>query len=300
MNGKLWRFAAALLPICFLSAQPPAPQNPQPPNFRHFPRPSPEVMRQIAEERQRMREHSIAINNLAGHIQSLDDARKLVDLVYAEFSHGLPPKWATRSIREHIALAEYGFAAEGALIPEQHIADAWNDYLRRIRAPQNSYVTATEIHTLRDTSYTSSQFFWGGLDEKQILVYPEHLRHRPRRQSRQRLPRPRGPRCSLGARQSARTPRRHARADQKRRTVLQRGQVPVQVARPGNSKGLCQLFRDAAQPHRTSRLPLHPRPRRTRLQPRHRRPAQRPLRGLTQKESLPASARSCSSAPPEG
>jgi len=161
MNGKLWCLAVALLPICFLSPQQPSPQTPQQANRKGFRQPSPEALRHFAELRQRMRAHAIAINDLAGHIQSLDDARKLVDMVAGEFSNELPPKWATRSIRGRIARAEYESAAEpGDLIPEQRVADAWNDYLERIGAPQESYVTAAEIHTLRDSYYVTSQLFW--------------------------------------------------------------------------------------------------------------------------------------------
>src|SRR5271167_2866268 len=118
-------------------------------------------MRKIAEQWKSMREHANAINDLAGHIQSLDDSRRLVDLVAAEFSNALPPKWAARSMRNRIARAEFESAYDpGALIPEQRVADAWNDYLQKIGAPQESYVTAAEIHTLRDTYYVTSQLSW--------------------------------------------------------------------------------------------------------------------------------------------
>ncbi|HWG18950.1 MAG TPA: hypothetical protein VG225_00385 [Terracidiphilus sp.] len=161
MKGKLWHFAAALLPICFLSAQEPSPQAPPQANGQGFRQPSPEALRQATEMWRRDRAHANAINDLAGHVQSLDDARKLVDLVAAEFSHELPPKWATRSIRSRIAHAEFESAADpGALIPEQHVADVWNDYLEKIGAPRESYVTAAEIHTLRDTYYVTSQLYW--------------------------------------------------------------------------------------------------------------------------------------------
>jgi len=161
INGKLWRFAAALLPICFLSAQQPDPQAPPQTNRAGFRQPSPEALRQAAEKWREMREHATAINDLAGHIQSLDDARKLVDLAAAEFSHELPPRWASKSIRNRIARAEYEAAAQpGSLIPEQHVADVWNDYLQKIDAPQESHVTAAEIHTLRDSYYVSAQLSW--------------------------------------------------------------------------------------------------------------------------------------------
>jgi hypothetical protein len=161
MHRKLWRIAVALLPICCISAQEPNPQASQPANREGFRQPSPEALRQMAEMRQRMQANANAINDLAGHIQSLDDARKLVDLVGAEFSHELPPRWATRSIRNGIARAEFESATDpGRLISEQHVADVWNDYLAKIGAPQESYVTSAEIHTLRDTNYVSSQLFW--------------------------------------------------------------------------------------------------------------------------------------------
>jgi len=71
-----------------------------------------------------------AINDLAGHVQLLNYARKLVDHAAAEFSNELPLKWATRSIRNPIARAEFEFTADpSALIPEQHVVDVWNDYL---------------------------------------------------------------------------------------------------------------------------------------------------------------------------
>jgi hypothetical protein len=161
MNGKLWRFAIALLPICLLSAQQPDSQLPQQTNRQSLQQLSPEALRRATEPWRIGRAHAIAINDLAGQIQSLDDARKLVDLVAAEFSHELPPRWATRSIRNRIARAEYEADYEpGSLIPEQHVADAWNDFLEKIGAPQESYVTAAEIHTLRDSYYVTSQLSW--------------------------------------------------------------------------------------------------------------------------------------------
>lgn len=160
MNGKFWRVAVALLPICLISAQQSDQQVPRQANRESFRQPSPEVMRQLAEQRQRRRARATSINDLAGHIQSLQDARQLVDLVAGEFSNELPPGWTTRSLREQIARAEYESAAEGALIPEQRVADAWNDYLEKIGAPQEDYVTMEEIHVVRDTYYVNSQLFW--------------------------------------------------------------------------------------------------------------------------------------------
>lgn len=173
MNGKFWRFASVLLPICFLSAQEPSPQNPNQSNRPAFRQPSPEAMRRIVEVRQRMKEHSIAINELAVHIQSLDDARKLVDLVANEFSDEMSPKGATRSIRERIARVEYESAADpGALIPEQHIADAWNDFVEKIGAPQETMLNGPEIHYLRAGQYISARLSWVR-GEQQIWTIPD-------------------------------------------------------------------------------------------------------------------------------
>jgi hypothetical protein len=83
-----------------------------------------------------------------------------VNLVAGEFGKELPPRWATRGIRDRIARAEYAAADSGALIPEQHVADAWNDFLEKIGAPPDSLVTAAEIHSLRDSQYVGSQLAW--------------------------------------------------------------------------------------------------------------------------------------------
>lgn len=161
MRWNIRHLAAALLPICFLSAQQPDPRQP-----------NPRLLRRASEERRILAEHANAINYLAANIHSLDDARKLVDLVAAEFSDGLPRKLASRSMRNRIAHAEYESAYDpGALIPERHIADAWNDYLQKIGAPQDSYITADEIHYLRDSYYTSSQFFWVRGNQTVFTVY---------------------------------------------------------------------------------------------------------------------------------
>jgi len=150
MNAKLALFATVLLPLVFLRGQQPIAQMP-----------SPEALRKANELQQRERQRANEINDLAGNIQTPADARKLVDAVAAEFSPGLPAKWATRSIRARIARAEYESAADpGALIPEQHIADAWNDFVEKIGAPQDTQMSAPDIHYLLDARYVSAQVFW--------------------------------------------------------------------------------------------------------------------------------------------
>jgi hypothetical protein len=172
MNGKLWPFAAALLPLCFLSGQQPAPQLPQNENRGNFQQPSPEALREAAILRQRDRAHAIAINDLAVNIHSPDDARQLVDLVAAEFSNELPSRWATESIRNRIARAEYESASDpGSLIPEQRIADAWDDFVKKIGAPQETMLTAADVHYLRDAQYVSARLSWVNY-EKDIWTIP--------------------------------------------------------------------------------------------------------------------------------
>jgi hypothetical protein len=138
-HRKLALFAAAFLPLSLLTAQD----------------------ARVLSRYEIGRQHAIAINELAGQIQSLDDAHKLVNLVADEFAKELPPRWATRGIRNRIARAEYEAAADpGALIPEQHVADVWNDFLVKIGAPPDSFVTAAEIHSLRDSQFVGVQFAW--------------------------------------------------------------------------------------------------------------------------------------------
>jgi hypothetical protein len=172
MHGKFWRFAVALLPICFLSAQQPTQQGPQQASRPAFRQPSPEALRHFAELRKRMRDHAIAIDDLAEHIQSPDDARKLVNLVADEFSDELPTKWATHSIRERIAQAEYESATDSrSLISERHIADAWNDFAGKIEAPQETMLTAAEIHYLLDAQYVSARVAWSA-ESRNIWTIP--------------------------------------------------------------------------------------------------------------------------------
>ena len=66
MNRKLMLFAAGLLPIVFLSAQHPTSA------YEHY------------------RQHAIQMNDLASHIDSRDNANKLVSMVAEEFPD-LPP-----------------------------------------------------------------------------------------------------------------------------------------------------------------------------------------------------------------
>jgi hypothetical protein len=119
------------------------------------------VRQEALQKIEQMRQESTQLNELAGHISSMQDARKFVDGLAAVFQDELPPEWATQDLRERLANAEYLSATDPTrLIPEQRVADAWNKYVRAIGAPQEALVTATEIHYLRDSYYPSVRSTW--------------------------------------------------------------------------------------------------------------------------------------------
>lgn len=116
-----------------------------------------EASRKSAEHR----EQSIQLNELAAHIDSESDGKKLVDRLAALFKDELPPAWATDSMRQRLAWAEYKSATDiSSLIPEERIAEVWNRYVREIGAPDEAIVTVAEIHNLRDAQHATNQMFW--------------------------------------------------------------------------------------------------------------------------------------------
>ena len=118
------------------------------------------------------RRNAIQINELAGHIASPEDSRKLVDSIANQFADELPPRWATRSVRDRIARAEYESATDPSrLIPEQRVVDVWNEFVREIGAAEEAQVTVAELHTLRDGEYVSARVLWRR-DMKSIWSVP--------------------------------------------------------------------------------------------------------------------------------
>jgi hypothetical protein len=116
-----------------------------------------EAIRKSAEHR----EQSIQLNESAAHIDSEADSKRLVDQLAALFKDELPPAWATDSVRQRLARAEYKSATDtSSLIPEERIAEVWNRYVREIGAPDEAIVTVAEIHNLRDAQHATSQMFW--------------------------------------------------------------------------------------------------------------------------------------------
>src|SRR2546425_1548363 len=110
------------------------------------------TMRQRAQlEHERDRQAAIQLNELAGRIHSEADALAFVEGIADIFADSLPAAWAGPSIRQRVAHAEYEAISDPSrLIPEQRIADVWNEYVREIGAPEEAVVNAAEIHSMRD------------------------------------------------------------------------------------------------------------------------------------------------------
>jgi hypothetical protein len=107
------------------------------------------------------RQAAIQINDLSGRLKSDADAQALVNAVADVFRDNLPPAWLTAGIRSRVAHAEYQAVSNPLrLIPEQRIADVWNTYVREIGAPDETLVTAAEIHFMREADWATSQLLW--------------------------------------------------------------------------------------------------------------------------------------------
>jgi len=113
------------------------------------------------DEYERHRQAAIRINELAGRVQSEADASALVSEIAGLFAKKLPPAWASSSIRQRVAHAEYETVRNPAtLIPEQRVVEVWNQYAREIGAPDEAIVSVAEIHNMRDGSFTVAQLMW--------------------------------------------------------------------------------------------------------------------------------------------
>jgi hypothetical protein len=113
------------------------------------------------DEYERHRQAAIRINELAGRVKSEADASALVSEIAGLFAKQLPPAWASSSIRQRVAHAEYETVRNPAtLIPEQHVVDVWNQYAREIGAPEEAMVSVAEMHNMRDGSFTLAELMW--------------------------------------------------------------------------------------------------------------------------------------------
>jgi len=117
---------------------------------------------------------AIRINELAGRIRSEADARKLVDSVAEVLTNHRHLFWAAQGIRRRVAHAEYETVSDPVrLIPEQHIVDIWNEYVREIDAPEETLITAAELHSFRNANYqTTSRYAWRNDLSQSIWTMP--------------------------------------------------------------------------------------------------------------------------------
>jgi hypothetical protein len=119
------------------------------------------VQQRAHDEYERHKQAAIRINELAGRISSEADASAVVSEIAGLFAKELPAAWASTSIRQRLAYAEYETVRNPArLISEQRIVDVWNQYVREIGAPEETFVTAAEIHNMRDAERTVAQHLW--------------------------------------------------------------------------------------------------------------------------------------------
>lgn len=116
------------------------------------------------QSRREMRVHhraAVTINQLAGEVHSLPDARNLVDAIAAIFAADTPAFWTSESVRSRVAYAEYQSVAHSTrAFTEQRVADAWNEYVGEIGASEETRVTAPELHYLRDSLHTTARLMW--------------------------------------------------------------------------------------------------------------------------------------------
>jgi hypothetical protein len=109
---------------------------------------------------------AIRINNLAGNIHSEADADGYVSEIVSLFAKELPPVWASGGIYRRVAHAEYKAVSDpSGFIPEEHIAGVWNEYVREIGAPDETLVTAAEIHNMRDAEFSTARFMWSRVNQ---------------------------------------------------------------------------------------------------------------------------------------
>jgi hypothetical protein len=103
----------------------------------------------------------IQANDLAGHLHSGADAITYVSEIAFLFPKELDPAWANSGILHQLAYAEYESANNVAkLIPEQQVANVWNQYVREIGAPTEAMASPAEIHNIRDLRLTGAQAAW--------------------------------------------------------------------------------------------------------------------------------------------
>lgn len=143
MQRRHFLFLAPLVPAAFFA-----------PRFLRARTSQTPARHNIAEEANR-------IDELASNIHTPADARSLVHYIAVTFSDELPPSWATDSLRSRIANREYlAVTNPQQRISEEHLASTWNAYMSTLHAPDESHVSAPEIHNLRDALWATARVTW--------------------------------------------------------------------------------------------------------------------------------------------
>lgn len=116
---------------------------------------------------------STRINHLVKHIHSLKDSQLVVRLVVSDLGKQLPAGLVSRKVEKAVAEAEYRSVSQpNGLIPEQRIADAWNEYLDTIGAPKDQRVSGALIYNLLDADYTRARQLWGPAAARGLQTMP--------------------------------------------------------------------------------------------------------------------------------
>jgi len=154
-------FLPVLGAVLLLQAAPPVssqPANPATAQPKELP---PQIAEKYKHTQEVMHQAAIRLNDLATNIHSEQDARSFTDAVAEALWGKHLFGWTTRGIRHRVAHAEFESVSDAAqAIPEQRIADVWNEYIREIDAPEESLVTVAEIHNMRDGMYVADRRLW--------------------------------------------------------------------------------------------------------------------------------------------
>ena len=123
--------------------------------------------------REHDRQVAIHLNEAAANIRTEADARALVDEIAELFRDTLPPAWKSAGVRDRVARAEFAVVSDlRQRIPEQRVADVWNEYVRGIGASDEALATAAEIHYLRDGLYITAQYAWEEGENRSLWTAP--------------------------------------------------------------------------------------------------------------------------------
>jgi hypothetical protein len=124
---------------------------------------TPRLLRALGHQipRPNLREETLRLNDLAANIHTVADSRRFIDAIAELFQDNLQPAWITASFRNRLAQAEYlTITNSQRRISEQHLAETWNTYANTIGALAGSKISAVEIHSIRNSHFTTGRQMW--------------------------------------------------------------------------------------------------------------------------------------------